>query len=1049
MDGKGTGRGPVIRAAVFLVLTAALQGGGESLTPSTPIVRALKGGEAHVYQVGVTTGDFLYVVVDQRGIDVSVTVGDSGGTLASADNPSGGFGPEPVAVIATRSGVHRIEVRALSVNALPGSYEISVAALRPATSDDREHVAALRAFAEGQRLRGHNTGESRLQAIEQYQKALAFFRSSDDRFNEVLTAYRIAFVHASSGDFRKTLAALNEVLPLVSTLDEPNMVATTLNLAGGAYDVLGEPDKALEYYGNALSQFRAVGNRVSEAAALNNIGTIYLDTAAWQQSLDYYAQALRISEAIGDAARQAAILHNIGSIELRLGDLEKSLDAYQRALRLHRATGDKAGQADTTTSIASAYVRLGQTSVAIDLFEQARSLRTDVGDPRGRAMTLLGLGNAYAAVGDLAKSAQQYDDALQLYRAGNDRRQAAITLLRLAGIRTRQQQPAQAIDLFRESIGVLHGLGDNAYESQALQGLARAQLTLGNLDEARDAIAQALSRLERARSSVVSQELRASYLASEHEAYLLSIDVAMRLHRQDPSAGHAVAALEASERAHARGLLEMLTEARVDIRRGVDPTLIDKEQQLAQEINAKAERLMSLPASAAGQAHADAFNKEITELESEYEQVRSSIRQSSPAFAAIVQPQPLAATAIQQLLDDDTVLVEYALGRERSHAWAVTPSSVRGYELAPQGTIEQAARSLYTLVTARSTSRPGESARERQERVARADREMPGSIRELSRLVLLPLAQDLGHKRIVVVADGALQYVPFAMLTLSGTAAYRPLITDAEVVNAPSASAIAVQRLALAGRTPAPKGVAIVADPVFSARDERFKGVATTLAPDPTVASPTTRLLEHFAEVSGTPGSHTIPRLPFTSQEARAIESVAGPLGHMTALGFNASRTTAMSPDLASYRYVHFATHGYLDTDRPDLSALVLSTIDEHGRPQEGFLRAHDIYNLNLPAELVVLSACETGLGKEIKGEGLVGLTRGFMYAGAARVAVSLWSVSDKATADLMRSFYTAMLRRGERPAAALRSAQLEMLKQKAWSSPYYWAPFVLQGEWK
>lgn len=169
----------------------------------------------------------------------------------------------------------------------------------------------------------------------------------------------------------------------------------------------------------------------------------------------------------------------------------------------------------------------------------------------------------------------------------------------------------------------------------------------------------------------------------------------------------------------------------------------------------------------------------------------------------------------------------------------------------------------------------------------------------------------------------------------------------------------------------------------------------------------------------------------------------------MKALDFNANRVTATSSDLGQYRIVHFATHGLLNSEHPELSGIVLSLVDEQGRPQDGFLRLREIYNLNLPAELVVLSACRTGLGKEIKGEGLVGLTRGFMYAGAARVVASLWKVQDDATAELMKRFYLGMLKDGMRPAAALRSAQVEMWKQKRWRSPYYWAAFVLQGEWK
>jgi len=168
-----------------------------------------------------------------------------------------------------------------------------------------------------------------------------------------------------------------------------------------------------------------------------------------------------------------------------------------------------------------------------------------------------------------------------------------------------------------------------------------------------------------------------------------------------------------------------------------------------------------------------------------------------------------------------------------------------------------------------------------------------------------------------------------------------------------------------------------------------------------------------------------------------------------SAIDFQASRETVLKGELSQYRYVHFATHGLLDTERPGLSALALSMVDEHGNPQDGFLRTYDIYNLKLPAELVTLSACQTGLGKEIKGEGLVGLTRGFMYAGAARVVVSLWNVNDKATADLMAKFYEKMLKQGERPAAALRAAQVEMWRQRQWQSPHYWAAFTMQGEWR
>jgi CHAT domain-containing protein len=275
------------------------------------------------------------------------------------------------------------------------------------------------------------------------------------------------------------------------------------------------------------------------------------------------------------------------------------------------------------------------------------------------------------------------------------------------------------------------------------------------------------------------------------------------------------------------------------------------------------------------------------------------------------------------------------------------------------------------------------------------------------------------------------------------SAAYQPLILRHEVISLPSASAFAVQRENLANREAAPKMLAVIADPVFSVNDPRVRAGAE---PEAQVA---TRSLEHVPAGATAGGQLSIARLPFTRREADQILAVARAGSNLKALDFRANRAIATSGELSKYRYVHFATHGYLDTARAGLSAIVLSLYDENGKPQDGFLRAHDIYNLKLPAELVVLSACETGLGKDVRGEGLEGLTRGFMYAGARRVVVSLWNVNDRATATLMQRLYAGLLRTNKTPAAALRAAQIEMLRSGQWQAPDYWAAFVMQGEWK
>jgi CHAT domain-containing protein len=256
-------------------------------------------------------------------------------------------------------------------------------------------------------------------------------------------------------------------------------------------------------------------------------------------------------------------------------------------------------------------------------------------------------------------------------------------------------------------------------------------------------------------------------------------------------------------------------------------------------------------------------------------------------------------------------------------------------------------------------------------------------------------------------------------------------------------------RRELQGRKPAEKMVAVLADPVFDPEDPRLKLARQTESAQPLTSSLPAEL-ERAVRGAGLGNDRgTLSRLPFTRDEAEAIVAVA-PAGQSTrATDFKASRATATSAELGHYRIVHLATHGLLNTENPELSGIVLSLVDEQGKPQDGFLRLHEVYNLNWPAELVVLSACQTGLGKEINGEGLVGLTRGFMYAGAKRVLASLWNVNDSVTAELMKRFYHGLLVKGLPPSAALRAAQVEMWKRRPSRSPYYWAPFVLQGEWK
>ncbi|HEX5964903.1 MAG TPA: CHAT domain-containing protein [Pyrinomonadaceae bacterium] len=1001
---------------------------------------ALKGGESHSYSINLSAGQFLHATIEQQGIDVSVSLlKPDGSQISVSDSPNDRFGTEPALLIADLPGEYRIEVRAPNARASAAHYQIKIVALREATAADKQHVTAQRAFDAAQKLRPQPAATAKREAIAKYQEAIPLFQAAGDSYRQTLSLHTIGIAYLQLNEPRNALRYFEEALASAQKIEDQRLEAQIETFLGGTLDVLGEISKSNAHFERARVLAGRLGDKPTQGSALNNIGKLHSDAGDFQRALDYYLQALPLFDEI--PARRAIALNNIGVAYNSLGESERALDYLQQSLEILKPGPDRAAEALTLHNIGYAYNRLAKYREAQDYYNEALAMVQKSGNRSLEAQTLDLLGANYSAMGQPEKAVDFHRQSLEIQRTAKNIRREAFSHANLAHVYNLLGQPEKALDHFNQALAISRSLNDLNSAANSLEGRARAQQKLGNLAEARKDVEESLSLIETVRAQSGSQSLRASYLASKEKAYKLYVDLLMQLHKKDPAAGHDAEALQASERGRARSLLELLNEAPADIEQGVGVDLVKREREIRQAINAKAQRQIQLTAQNGSRQEIETFGKEIRALEDEYQHVKVAIRKASPAYAALTQPQPLGLKEIQQLLEPNTVLLEYSLGDERSYLWAVTQDSLKAFALPKGEDIKKVAQQVYQSLTARSVNKSLETPEQRQQRIAQADVVFQQSSVELARMILAPAAAEFGTKRMVVIADGALQYVPFAALPVPGST--RPLILDHELVSLPSASSLAVQRQTLANRKPAPKGVAVIADPVFSARDSRFK----SRTPSAAAIADDTRIIEHVGSGSG--GPLNVRRLPFTRQEADRILAVAPAGSNLRAVDFRANRSIATSGELSNYRYVHFATHGYLDTSRAGLSAIVLSLVDEQGKPQDGFLRTHDIYNLKLPAELVVLSACETGLGKEVKGEGLEGLTRGFMYAGARRVIVSLWNVNDKATAGLMQHLYVGMLKNKRTPAAALRAAQIEMLRVKQWESPYYWAPFVMQGEWR
>ncbi|MDZ8091587.1 MAG: CHAT domain-containing protein [Nostoc sp. DedQUE05] len=620
---------------------------------------------------------------------------------------------------------------------------------------------------------------------------------------------------------------------------------------------------------------------------------------------------------------------------------------------------------------------------------QAKDLLSFFGDYI-KSMLLNETGNILADLDKKQEALSIYQQALKLSELTGEKEVQASILDGLGSVYYSLNKYEEAIDSYNQALKIWHEQGNSLAEANSQLGIARVERDRNRLYTAKAQIEIAIRLIEsQPRPSEIDYSPNArteqhtfkhyinlaSYFSAKQNYYSFYIDLLMRLDKKFPSYGYVVQAFKANEQSKNRSLLAILNR---------------RDRYVS---NAK---------------------------------ISNSSKTQYTNLAAV----PLLSTIQQQVLDDDSILLEYALGEERSYLWVVSKTGFSSYELPKRAEIEAAARKFYDFMTIPSL-------RIRTNKAAKAGN-------DLSQMLLEQVASQLGNKRLLIVADGVLQYIPFGALPDFNSGFSQPLLVNHETLTLPSASTFAVLRNNKDIPSPT-KTLAVLADPVFGQEDERFRGKPTKLS---------LQTKQHSVIGENQPSSSLVteqlfPRLPSTRNEADQIASLVNPVNQIQKFGFSASRQAVLEPEMSQYRIIHFATHGILDAEKPERSGMLLSVINERGELQRSLLSTPDVFNLQLSAELVVLSGCRTGLGKQIKGEGLIGLTGGLMYAGAKRVVVSLWSVDDQATAALMSRFYQGILKEGLSPAKALREAQLAILKQPRWQNPYYWAAFTLQGEWK
>src|SRR5262245_22188998 len=869
-------------------------------------------------------------------------------------------------------------------------------------------------------------------------------------------------------------------------------IAAAEDAFGDLYMVQGQYKVALDHYQKAYQAFAA--GRGSDAASQAGANT----AAGLTGSSTASAATQTAGTAAADNGFNANLmLAKIGDTNYRLGKLQEALSSYlMMSVKKPESAAAKVGRHLGLGSISSGSIAGASPNVSAPVTTGAGllELKKELDEYRTTMVYMtfeLGTGRIAFANNDLETARKHFQNALDagngsfasVAKLGQTRRFRAAARTSLGDVLLREGRFKDAAKMFTDAVSgakkderldltwpAQRGLGRSLW-LQAAQEKDGAKMREQALNSYRDA----LTTIETIRAgSLRADESRTTFLATTKDVYdeASSAFAEMALLNAGaagpgaPLSGkaldYAAESFRIAEAGRARSLLDMLGEVNAQITEGVPADLLKRKQENLDRQQQIAQQLTGMAVSTEQKDKPSDLEKQLDQLQTEFDQIENQIRASSPKYAALTAAQPLSLTDVQQkVLDDGTVLLEYELGSDSSYAFAVTRSGVSLFKLPRRSEVDKLATDFRAQLIPPKLQRRivGIDVAADQQRglgiVQGPSEDLPAFVAASSALynaVIEPAAAIIADKRVLVVADGALNYIPFeALIKKTDGADYASLnylVKANEIVYSPSASVIAAIRGS--SNTASGKNVLLVADPVFSADDPRAKGSGAT------AASGETRglglgLEAAVNDVAGAPaaGSLRLARLAGTRTEADDISKIAKTGGAQAELwtDLNANEDNVRTRDLTRYRYLHVATHGLLDADRPQFTGVVLSLVGN--KTNDGFLRTDEIFNLKLGAPLVMLSACETGLGKEKRGEGVIGLTRAFMYAGAPTVGVSLWSVADNSTADLMTDFYKRMLAGSSSPAASMRAAQVAMIDGKKYSAPFYWAPFVLVGEWK
>lgn len=846
-------------------------------------------------------------------------------------------------------------------------------------------------------------------------------------------------------DADTTVKLYEEALSYGEQSDDGKLLAQILLNLSYAYCKQGDPVLGLKTAKQSLIKWQEIEDERGQAVTYAAIGLAYKMLDEGQNALNAYYSAEVLFPTDMDLIEQARLSTGIASVYINYNIDNIAKNYLQKAYNLYEKAQYLMGQLAVLPFLIKLNYSTNNAALAEKYLEEVKLLSQKLNNGIFMGYTEEVLGNEKLKSGLLEEAVNHYSLALQIFQKYKDKKGTALSYQRLGEAFDKKGMYSTAIENFNLSLNINREIKDKFAEAEILYHLAKIDISQGNEENSLKSVKNSIELTENLYSNVLNSKLKSTYFSNVFDRYELLINLLMKMHERFPIEGYDMQALQASEKSRARSLLETLRMSEANFTKDADPELVQKEKETRTLLNLKADKLTELLSSNADKAETDKLDNEINSLQNELEDIKGKLKANSPVYSAIKNPSAFDVGDFQaNILDDKTLLLEFSFGAEESYLWLVGKNEVNHFTLPKREILESRIQKLLDLLKAREIS-ANEEPESYQKRLFDAESEFEREARLLSRELFGQIGDKLTGKRLIIVPDGKLSYFPISALPLPNSTDNEPMLQTNEIVYEPSAATLQILGKSKHIEKLSPKELLVFADPIFSLQDNRLLAENK----NPTDENEAAFLGSSLRSFEIADSNNQLARLFATQQEADAIVKIVGAENATIVSGFAANRQRVFEKDISDYKIIHFATHGLMNDTRPELSGVVLSLFDEKGEAQKGFIRLQDIYSLDLSADLVVLSACQSGIGKEVKGEGLMSLTGGFIQSGANSVLSSLWKVDDYATAELMKNFYQELSTKNLVPSQALQTAQIKMRQNPNFKSPFYWAAFTVQGEFR